>query len=276
MNKLISMAVGASLALWFGLGADSVRAQSADLSEIGTDPRRALIVDVMILADGTAEFVESYVTDVPPGSSIGNPQQIMLESLDATSIVIGTEYSWDPRWVFLAAAQPDDDGIFGEQLEVQSEALGSFSVLFNKDIDSVRISDVEAISELITVDVRFVVERFCSDEMNANPVDFNPECQDIVFSDSDLDGLLDVSDNCTEVANADQTDSDADLYGNACDADFNNDLVVNGLDVGTFVEQFGTVGPDADFNNDLVVNGLDTGPFIDMFGNAPGPSGLVQ
>ena len=46
-----------------------------------------------------------------------------------------------------------------------------------------------------------------------------------------------------------------------------------GLDVGPFVEQFGTSGPDADLNGDGVVNGLDVGPFVDMFGQAPGPSG---
>ena len=93
--------------------------------------------------------------------------------------------------------------------------------------------------------------------------------------DSDGDGVPDSSDNCTDVGNSDQTDTDGDLYGNACDADFTNDGVVNGLDTGTFVAQFGTTGPDADFNNDAVVNGLDVGPFTSMFGQAPGPSGLV-
>ena len=93
--------------------------------------------------------------------------------------------------------------------------------------------------------------------------------------DTDCDIVAQASDNCTEVPNNTQTDSDSDMYGNACDADFNNDGVVNGLDVGTFVTQFGTVGPDADFNEDGVVNGLDVGPFVNMFGQAPGPSGLV-
>jgi hypothetical protein len=67
-------------------------------------------------------------------------------------------------------------------------------------------------------------------------------------------------------------DSNGDGFGNTCDADLNDDLVINGLDVGPFVGQFGTSGPDADFNGDGVVNGLDVGPFVDMFGLAPGPS----
>ena len=91
--------------------------------------------------------------------------------------------------------------------------------------------------------------------------------------DSDGDGAVDEVDNCTFVPNGQQTDTDADGYGNACDADFNNDLMVNGLDVGPFISQFGTAGPDADFNGDGLVNGLDIGPFVDMYGQPPGPSG---
>jgi hypothetical protein len=100
--------------------------------------------------------------------------------------------------------------------------------------------------------------------------------------DADGDGVPDTDDNCTLIPNGttipdeggnSQLDSNGDGYGNACDADLNNDGVVNGLDVGPFVDQFGTSGPAADFNGDAVVNGLDVGPFVGMFGQAPGPSG---
>ncbi|MHC4346127.1 MAG: thrombospondin type 3 repeat-containing protein, partial [Planctomycetota bacterium] len=99
---------------------------------------------------------------------------------------------------------------------------------------------------------------------------------------ADGDGVPDTDDNCILVPNGttipdaggnSQLDSNGDGYGNICDADLNDDLVVNGLDVGPFVEQFGTSGPDADLNGDGVVNGLDVGPFVGMFGQAPGPSG---
>jgi len=102
--------------------------------------------------------------------------------------------------------------------------------------------------------------------------------------DTDGDGVPDTGDNCTLVPNGttipdaggnSQLDSNGDGFGNACDADLNNDLVINGLDVGPFVNQFGTSGPDADLNGDGVVNGLDVGPFVNMFGQAPGPSGQV-
>jgi len=78
--------------------------------------------------------------------------------------------------------------------------------------------------------------------------DLDPSGNDTVSlfidTDDDTDGLSNTQDNCTQVSNPDQTDSDGDLYGNACDADFNNDGVVNGLDVGPFIGMFGTApGP---------------------------------
>lgn len=106
----------------------------------------------------------------------------------------------------------------------------------------------------------------------------------IPLDDADSDGIPDALDNCINVPNGpllmdaggnSQLDSNGDGFGNACDADLNNDGVVNGLDVGPFIAEFGTAGPHADFNGDGTVNGLDVGPFVDMFGQAPGPSGLV-
>ena len=41
--------------------------------------------------------------------------------------------------------------------------------------------------------------------------------------DLDGDGVRDARDNCLETPNRDQRDSDGDGYGNACDADFDND-----------------------------------------------------
>ena len=48
--------------------------------------------------------------------------------------------------------------------------------------------------------------------------------------DDDLDGVLDSTDNCPGVANSDQTDTDGDLIGNACDATPNGDQDGDGVD----------------------------------------------
>jgi len=56
-------------------------------------------------------------------------------------------------------------------------------------------------------------------------------------ADSDNDGIANVNDNCLGVANADQRDTNFDGFGNACDADFNGDCIVNALDLGLLREQ---------------------------------------
>lgn len=94
--------------------------------------------------------------------------------------------------------------------------------------------------------------------------------------DSDSDGTFDGSDTCILTANADQRDTDADGYGNACDADLNNDGIVNFGDYGIFRLALGTANPDADFNGDGIVNLGDYGTFRLLLGKPPGPSGLVR
>jgi hypothetical protein len=98
-----------------------------------------------------------------------------------------------------------------------------------------------------------------------------------VQADDDADGIPDASDNCTQVANADQRDTDGDGYGNMCDADLNNDGIVNTSDVVGLKAAFGSTGPglDADLNGDEVVDMLDLNIFKTLFGKPPGPSGIA-
>jgi len=97
--------------------------------------------------------------------------------------------------------------------------------------------------------------------------------------DSDGDGIADPTDNCTNVSNPNQIDSDLDGYGNPCDADFNSDGVVGGPDFGFFVTAFGAACGDpnysavVDLNSDCAIGGPDFVAFRDLFGGTPGPSG---
>ncbi|MFK7886800.1 MAG: endo alpha-1,4 polygalactosaminidase [Gammaproteobacteria bacterium] len=93
--------------------------------------------------------------------------------------------------------------------------------------------------------------------------------------DSDGDTIDDNADNCTLVSNSDQRDTDADGYGNLCDADLNNDGVINVIDLGLFRDVFFSADPDADFDGDGVVNVIDLGILRASFFGAPGPSGTV-
>ncbi|MCH2169831.1 trypsin-like serine protease [Myxococcota bacterium] len=106
----------------------------------------------------------------------------------------------------------------------------------------------------------------------------SPDCDG---TDSDSDGIGDVCDNCILVSNADQIDSDGDLYGNFCDADYDGDGVTGAQDFMLFRASYGREIGDEHY--DLVVdadsNGnVGTSDFIvfrSMFGRPPGPSGLV-
>lgn len=103
-----------------------------------------------------------------------------------------------------------------------------------------------------------------------------PGAHDFLFAptlDSDADGIADLADNCTLIANADQRDTDGDGYGNRCDGDLNGDGAVNAVDLGLLRSAFFGTGPHGDFNGDGVVNALDLGILKTLFFAAPGPSG---
>jgi len=93
-------------------------------------------------------------------------------------------------------------------------------------------------------------------------------------TDTDGDGVPDSRDNCVAVSNKEQLDTDGDGYGNACDADLNNDGFVNALDLSALRAQFGKRGVAGDLNGDGLVNSLDVSRFSKLFGKAPGPSAL--
>ncbi|MFK8030667.1 MAG: thrombospondin type 3 repeat-containing protein [Gammaproteobacteria bacterium] len=90
--------------------------------------------------------------------------------------------------------------------------------------------------------------------------------------DTDGDGVPDLSDNCLNVANPAQLDFDADLFGNLCDSDFNNDGVVNFLDFSQLAAAFQTPNPTFDLNGDGIVNFLDLALFVPNFNSTPGPN----
>ncbi|NNF61659.1 MAG: hypothetical protein HKN06_10075 [Gammaproteobacteria bacterium] len=102
----------------------------------------------------------------------------------------------------------------------------------------------------------------------------------LVDIDSDGDGMIDTSDNCTLIANPDQDDSDGDGIGNRCDADIanpNNCLVdLNDLAAMriAFLSTSGTPNwnPDADFDNNGAIDLSDLSILRVFFLLPPGPA----
>jgi hypothetical protein len=90
--------------------------------------------------------------------------------------------------------------------------------------------------------------------------------------DDDDDGVFDFLDNCRLAHNPSQFDADNDGYGNACDADLNNDLIVDALDLEMLELVFLSSDANADLNEDGIVNSLDLGLMRSMFRLPPGPS----
>ncbi len=69
---------------------------------------------------------------------------------------------------------------------------------------------------------------------------------DACDKDSDLDGRQDVSDNCPDVANAGQLDNDRDGTGDVCDPDDDDDGVFDAVDNCAFVYNYEQIDRDGD------------------------------
>ena len=89
--------------------------------------------------------------------------------------------------------------------------------------------------------------------------------------DTEADGFPDDVDNCPLVENPDQLDSDNDGFGNRCDADLNNDCIVDLVDFGIFRSLLFTDTAIADIDGDGTVGLVDFGLFRSMLSQPVGP-----
>lgn len=96
-----------------------------------------------------------------------------------------------------------------------------------------------------------------------------------VLIDTDQDGVADAADNCTQLANANQRDTDSDGIGNLCDPDVAvpNDCAVNFSDLNLYKANFFQPGDlDTDNNGDGQTNFADLTIVSEFFFLQPGPS----
>ena len=99
--------------------------------------------------------------------------------------------------------------------------------------------------------------------------------------DSDADGVADAEDDCLLVPNYTQLDSNQDGYGNACDADYDDDGLVGSPDWILLAKAFGATSGSPSYDAALDADGngvIGTAEFAlvgSWFGDPPGPSGLA-
>lgn len=83
--------------------------------------------------------------------------------------------------------------------------------------------------------------------------------------DTDGDGVFDNVDNCVNHVNPNQLDGDNDGTGNRCDADFNNDGVIDSADAWLMRAMMAGEKPAADLNEDGRFNGADVMVFRELW-----------
>lgn len=109
-------------------------------------------------------------------------------------------------------------------------------------------------------------------DLNASDCIDNEDRLLLFEQDNDVDTVPDVGDNCIHAYNPDQRDTDGDGFGNICDPDLDNNLIVNAADLAIFKPLFFSTETNADFDGDGVVNAADLAILKTMFFKPPGPS----
>lgn len=89
----------------------------------------------------------------------------------------------------------------------------------------------------------------------------------VVVTDSDGDGVLDNIDNCINHQNPNQLDGDNDGAGNRCDADLNNDGLLDSADNALLRTMMAEKHPAADLNEDGRFNGADVMIYRELWSN---------
>ena len=145
------------------LGASFVSAQLADDPTLVPlpdfmfkDPNRAVVVSVQFNSSTDVVLEHVLVANTAAKSSIGAPPLILLELLDKNGQVISEQNAWHPLWV----EDRDEAGVASGHVELAGS--GTFYVPLSETLHSVRISDIQLASELITVDVSTQVANYCA------------------------------------------------------------------------------------------------------------------
>jgi len=280
---------------------DSLPTALREAAEAAVDARgitNPIVRDAAILdfaLTGNEEFVDAAVlteevfnpiVDTIPVDPIADP--VLVLTSDRTVL---DEEDAGARTATLTVARGATEGALNVNFEIVGVAANpadaddfagplSGSVVI-EDGDETAAFDVEIVDDAVqegaeAFDVVISLDGADADnfEILVSSVRFSIEEDDEAPTpiDTDDDGFTDDIDNATLVSNPDQRDTDGDGYGNIVDPDFDNNAIVDDIDVAYFGGVFGTDDPDGDLDGDGFVGPVDAQILSAFIGEAPGPS----
>ncbi len=229
-------------------------------------------------AGSVIEPTGAFVALTPPGTPVGGPIVVDDAALAAGSIGIADIISIDVNvGGFCFATGMGDCGGVGTPVPITSidsaaitgtmgELGGSFSVT--------AFSPTFMVSIPISFDLD--TGTFSADGDALGTVSGEGVLKP--FADFDGDGVDDLIDNCTNAANPLQEDTNGDGIGNLCDADINDDCIVNFIDISQFTPRFNSATGDPNYDPNFDIDSSGSLNFVDYiaytsnFQMPPGPS----
>jgi hypothetical protein len=194
-----------------------------------------------------------------------------------------TSLTWDKRWA--SPSVPADTVFYNSALTSNGFAPGLANALHIDGASGIvtiqafnGIGPYTGFNFYDDIDVDALTGQILEDAYQSTASYLYAVARDVVNpcdADADSDGICDDVDDCTLAANPGQVDADSDGYGNACDPDFNEDNVVNFMDLARMKSSFFSSDGLTDLNGDGFVNFGDLAILKKLFFKRPGPSGLA-
>ncbi len=223
---------------------------------------------------GKAMWVKMLTTE--------NPEPVKLEDLLTGNDKIPKEEEVEVEWILLQKRLLNKDG----KPQEEGDDLGKNQKLAKEDKPK---DNITRRYEFYEYTGEFDEE---SNEATSEPKnDLPPEgsvgkyigAQMVALNlfDTDNDNVEDTSDNCLTKPNPNQKDSDHDGFGNACDADVNNDFIVDAKDITLLRKAFFKNPRNANFakfdlNDDGKIGTPDLTILKSYLKQAPGPGKAAE
>jgi len=170
----------------------------------------------------------------------------------------------------------DEDGI-GDAcdgyIDIDNDGDGSYSEVDCDDNNPYAYPGALEVQDGIDNDCDGMIDEACSSNADcpAGYICNGGECIEEPTGDSDSDGVLDENDNCPDVFNPSQEDSDGDLIGDACDSsnDIDGDGVSDDMDNCLEIANPGQEDTDGDGEGDACDTDIDGDGISDDMDNCP-------